>query len=379
MGEPAQCTLPTPPRVSPGCPTPADAPVRARVLECVCLVLLVDPRGARLQRLVVHPVVLDLVPLLRRPLDPGRYALHPLPVRRLQPSLDLGPGVVLWRGRGSGEGAWGGKESRAGRQASAPTAMCAGAAGRENSPPSQPALWPAPPTCGRWLGCRPRCRAGTAARPQSRSWWPSARDPPSTHCTPQSGPPPAVRCRADWRGRRASSRGSGADTDESSSAVQSSSSIRCASAMPGRSPSPCHLCTGRPLPIPEALFALMLAAVDAVVFVPCGKAMDSLRRPDVLKDGGSAMSETSGHVTLRRLHRHKHWDEWSGVQDSAFRKHVADITQHHPPCENLSRPPSLASMADRMLLKICHRYCRQVRGGTRGWREEGHEREAVAF
>ena len=70
------------------------APVRAGELERVRVLDIQDTRLARaLGRVVVNPVVLDLVPLLGCPRDPGWDSLHPLPVCGLQPGFDLRPAV----------------------------------------------------------------------------------------------------------------------------------------------------------------------------------------------------------------------------------------------------------------------------------------------
>lgn len=65
----------------------------ARVLEDVLLVAVHLTGHAHVLGLPVHTVVLDLVPLLGGPLDPGGDALNPLAIGGLQPALELGPEV----------------------------------------------------------------------------------------------------------------------------------------------------------------------------------------------------------------------------------------------------------------------------------------------
>lgn len=165
-------------------------------------------------------------------------------------------------------------------------------------------------------------------------------------------------CGPVWHPGPASGRGAHARAGEAVSRCQASSST-LGKACPGRSVAP-HLCARGPFPVPEPLPALVLATIDAIVLVSWGRTTGGVIRLEYV-GGEAAISprehrQTQAH-TGKQPCAPEELLQWPGAPQAQTSLQKSP-SRHPQPCENLSRPPSLASMAERMLLKMCHRYCR---------------------
>ena len=128
-----------------------------------------------------------------------------------------------------------------------------------------------------------------------------------------------------------------------------------------------YLGCGRPLAVPDAGLALVLPAVEPVEAVACGQGEAQRSRG---KHGEQEHCHTQRQLTAPKHHHIKAPSPEPPPQDRP--------PASGAPWVNLSRPPSLSSIAWRIDLNTCQRYCRRRAGRGRG-REGGDDAAGRAF
>ena len=132
-----------------------------------------------------------------------------------------------------------------------------------------------------------------------------------------------------------------------------------------------HPCARRPLAVPDTRFALVLAAIQAIVLVPCvthfasGIEGASLLPPPACTlprslDRFFRQLVCSRHPACHRAHSCAQLFQHNQAQVGRVQQPRVKGVQAAP-CENLSRPPSFVSIALRSPLNTFQRYCARHR------------------